>query len=70
MIVLCSVPNHGSTRVDPCPVFLHNDAGDYVLVRLVEGLELLQTVVDDRVRPVRHLHRRVHRDLHRPQRTH
>lgn len=54
-IVFCCVPHHRGARVDPGPVLLHDDARDYVLVRLVERLELLEAVVDDCVCPVGHL---------------
>ena len=55
-IVFCCVPHHRGARVDPGPVLLHDDARDYVLVRLVERLELLEAIVDDCVGPVGHLY--------------
>lgn len=54
-IIFSCVPHHRGARVDPGPVLLHDDARDYVLVRLVERLELLEAIVDDCVGPVGHL---------------
>lgn len=54
-VVLRGIPHHGRAGVDTCPVLLHDDARDDVLEGLVERLELLETVINDRIRPVRHL---------------
>jgi hypothetical protein len=55
LVVFLCVPVHARTGVEACSVLLHDDAGDDVLVRLIERLQLPQTVVDDVVRPVCHL---------------
>lgn len=54
-VVFCCVPHHGRASIDPGPILLHDDARDDVFVGFVEGLKLLEAVVDNGVCPVRHL---------------
>lgn len=54
-VVFRGIPHHGRASVHTSPVLLHDDARDDVLVRLVERLELLEAIVDDRICPISHL---------------
>lgn len=39
-VVLARIPDHGCARIDACPILLHDDTRNDVLVRLVERLQL------------------------------
>lgn len=54
-VVFCGIPHHRCAGVHPGSVLLHDDACYNVLEGLVERLQLLETVVNDRIGPVCHL---------------